>query len=243
MEIQEKTKRLLWRCFLMILFIAMMLLALGSIFSNKYQHLAGQNSILEKELSTRKLEIDKMEKERNSLKDSISIVQKERNKQSELLKQEIAIKKQLQEQLNNRPIFSPKDLQESSDYLNTAYNTKDAVVDSASLKLTQHLSKQVIEDLEKGNKAVALLPLKEEQIKLNEVLISNLEQDKIDCNLLLTSTKDELLKRKKLNIQSEENINNLNKELRTIKNRNTVNKWLIPLGSLLGIFLGTQIAK
>lgn len=87
------------------------------------------------------------------------------------------------------------------------------------------------------------MPLKEEQIKLNEVLISNLEQDKIDCNLLLTSTQDELLKRKELNIQSEENINNLNKELRTIKNRNTVNKWLIPLGSLLGIFLGTQIAK
>ena len=227
----------------MILFIVMMLLALGSIFSNKYQHLAGQNSILEKELSTRKLEIDKMEKERNSLKDSISIIQKERDKQSELLKQEIILKEQLQKELSNRPMFSPKDLEESSDYLNTAYKTKDAVVDSIYLKLTQQLSKQVIEDLEKGNKAVALLPLKEEQIKLNKILISNLEQDKIDCNLLLTNTQEELLKRKELNIQSEENINNLNKELRTIKHKSTINKWLIPLGSLLGIFLGTQIAK
>lgn len=243
MKIQEKTKRLLWRCFLMILFIIMILLALGSVFNNRYQHLAGQNSILEKDLSTRKLEIDKMEKERNSLKDSISIVQKERDKQSELLKQEIILKEQLQKELSNRPMFSPKDLEESSDYLNTAYKTKDAVVDSIYLKLTQQLSKQVIEDLEKGNKAVALLPLKEEQIKLNKILISNLEQDKIDCNLLLTNTQEELLKRKELSIQSEENINNLNKELRTIKHKSTINKWLIPLGSLLGIFLGTQIAK
>ena len=69
----------------------------------------------------------------------------------------------------------------------------------------------------------------------------NLNKDKVDLSLVISSAENEILERKKLQEMSDENIKNLEKQVKKQKNKNFWNKVLIIGGSVGGFLLGSQL--
>jgi hypothetical protein len=111
------------------------------------------------------------------------------------------------------------------------------------LRLTEETASDVTWELEDYDKVVEVSTLQDSVIKNQDTVISNLNKDKVDLSLVISSAENEITERKKLQEMADENIEVLEKQVKKQKKKNFWNKVLIGVGTVGGFLLGNQISK
>jgi septal ring factor EnvC (AmiA/AmiB activator) len=220
-----------------------MLTTITTCVSNKLNRLEGQYEVLKEQYSVQKKTVSNLSLAREKEKDSLNFQISQREVQNSFLRQENDKLKGDIQKIRNRPVKAPKGLDNLTQYFNERYDTKENVVISGKVGLTEHTAMDVTSELEEFDKVVEILPIQEEVIKKQDTVISNLEKDKVDMSTMLSSAENLIEEQKKLNDMAEENINNLEKQVKTAKRKNFWNKVLIIGGSIGGFILGNSLSK
>ena len=224
----------------LILLILVIILFITQMCNNT-DRLQGQYDILKKQLSEQKQVVKETEEKRLKEKDSLLFVISQRNIENDLLYSEIdGLKKRIRD-LKNKPISVPKDLNGLVVYFNQRYKTIENKVVDNKVGLVEDVAKDVVIEIEEGDRAIETVSLQEGIIKNQDTIISNLNKDKVDLSLVISSAENEITERKKLQEMSDENIKNLEKQVKKQKNKNFWNKVLIIGGSVGGFLLGSQL--
>jgi peptidoglycan hydrolase CwlO-like protein len=121
------------------------------------------------------------------------------------------------------------------------YGTNENKVVDNKIGLGLGTAMDVANDLEEGFRCAEIIPLKDEQLKNKDSIITNLNKDKVDISTSLTSAEKQIEKQKELQKTGEENISNLEKQLKKSKRKSTLNKILIPVALGAGILLGNKL--
>ena len=224
-----------------LVLLILVILAIIPHFCNNTDRLQGQYDILKKQLSEQKQIVKETEEKRLREKDSLLFVISQRNIENDLLYSEIdGLKKRIQ-YLKNKPISIPKDLNGLVTYFNQRYKTIENKVVDNKVGLVEDVAKDVVVEIEEGDRAIETVSLQESVIKNQDTIISNLNKDKVDLSLVVSSAENEITERKKLQEMSDENIKSLEKQVKKQKNKNFWNKVLIGVGTIGGFYLGTQL--
>lgn len=237
----EKIKQYKYQIIIASLFIAFMIFYNHN--NNKLQELQGEYNILEKQFTAQKENVKLLEEYRKKEKDSLSkaiTFREEENKKLRLRE------KSLQDKIDGikkRPFKVPTDLTSSVAYYNTEYKTDENVVVDNKVGLGLTTSTAVITDLENGEKCEEIIPLKDEQLKDKAREIVNLNKDKEDLSVLVSSAEKTIEADKELQKSAEENIKNLEEQNKKLKTKSFLNKVLIPVSLVVGGIIGVQVAK
>ena len=224
----------------LILLILVIILFITQMCNNT-DRLQGQYDILKKQLSEQKQVVKETEEKRLQEKDSLLFVISQRNIENDLLYSENDdLKKRIQD-LRNKPISVPKDLNGLVTYFNQRYKTIENKVVDNKVGLVEDVAKDVVVEIEEGDRAIETVSLQESVIKNQDTIISNLNKDKVDLSLVVSSAENEITERKKLQEMSEENIKVLEKQVKKQKNKNFWNNVLIGVGTIGGFYLGSQL--
>lgn len=210
---------------------------------NKLQELSGEYNILKKHYKAQKENVALLEEFRKKEKDSLIKDISAREAENKKLEDD---NKNLQDKIDGikkRPFKVPTDLTSSVAYYNAEYKTSENKVLEDKVGLGLSTSTAVIADLQEGFKYKEIIPLKDEQLKNKDVEIGNLNKDKKDLSVLVSSAEKQIEENKKLQISAEESINNLSKQNKKLKTKSALNKVLIPVSLVVGGFIGTQIVK
>lgn len=229
---------------LIVVLILFLFFEIKSCRETEYQIQKNKSEELIKEYKKQK-EKDKLLS--SSLRDSILIFRKKaelREKENSNLREiNTALKSDLAT-LKNKPFKKlPQDLNGLVEYFNKRYNTNFNKPVESLVGLNIETGREVSQELEVGDRNQEVV-LKQKQILENDsIIIGNLEKDKKDLknenNQItdLMSHKDTLLK------LGEENINVLNKQLKSQKRKSSAEKWLLRVSIPIAAFLGYKIAK
>ena len=224
----------------LVLLILVIILFITQMCNNT-DRLQGQYDILKKQLSEQKQVVKETEQKRLQEKDSLLFVISQRNIENDFLYSENdGLKKRIQD-LKNKPISIPKDLNGLVTYFNQRYKTIENKVVDDKVGLVEDVAKDVVVEIEEGDRAIETVSLQESVIKNQDTIISNLNKDKVDLSLVISSAENEITERKKLQEMSDENIKSLEKQVKKQKNKNFWNKVLIGVGTIGGFYLGTQL--
>ena len=224
----------------LILLILVIILFITQMCNNT-DRLQGQYDILKKQLSEQKQVVKETEEKRLQEKDSLLFVISQRNIENDLLYSENdGLKKRIQN-LKNKPISVPKDLNGLVTYFNQRYKTIENKVVDNKVGLVEYVAKDVVVEIEEGDRAIETVSLQESVIKNQDTIISNLNKDKVDLSLVISSAENEITERKKLQEMSDENIKVLEKQVKKQKRKTLWNKILIGVGSVGGFLLGSQL--
>jgi cell division protein FtsB len=202
-----------------------------------------QYDILKKQLSEQKELVNKLEQERLKEKDSLMFQISQREVSNSFLTAENNNLKDRIKTLNNRTNKKIKGLENLVAYFNDRYKVNNNVVVENKVGLTEETASDVTWELEDYDKVVEVSTLQESVIKNQDTVISNLNKDKVDLSLVISSAENEIIERKKLQEIAEENIGNLEKQVKKQKRKTLWNKILIGVGTVGGFLLGTQISK
>lgn len=236
-------KNNLLKTILIFLIVIASMLVVGAILNNKFQILEGEKKVLQEQLNTKRDEISKLNQERLIEREALQKEILYREKQNEVLIEQFSKVEKAITNIEERPIFIPTTLPSAVNYFNTRYVTTENKNDSTSVLLAKNTTFKVIEDLEEGDKVKAILPLKNEQLTINNKIIHNLEQDKQSYIRQISTAEMELKERLKLQELSDKKTDVLNSQLKTLKIKNTIHKWLIPVGVIVGGYIGSQYIK
>lgn len=224
-----------------LVLLILVILAIIPHFCNNTDRLQGQYNILKKQLSEQKQIVKETEEKRLQEKDSLLFVISQRNIENDLLYSENdGLKKRIQD-LRNKPISVLKDLNSLAVYFNQRYKTIENKVIDNKVGLVEDVAKDVVVEIEEGDRAIETVSLQEGVIKNQDTIISNLNKDKVDLSLVISSAENEISERKKLQEMSDENIKSLEKQVKKQKRKNFWNKVLIIGGSVGGFLLGSQL--
>lgn len=231
-----------------VLFISFMIMTIFlSIFiweyNKKYQQLKNQYDILNTQYNLQKDKVDEISEFRKKYQDSISNIIAEREKiikDSENLIEEI--EKKIKD-IKRKKISVPKDIPGLVDYFNTRYSTEENVVIEDKVGLTKDIAYNVSYELEDKDNITVISSLKDQQIEVKDSIIHHLDGTNKDLFSMLNLAEKEIDERKILENISEENIKNLNNQIRNLNRKNNINKVLIPVGAVVGGFIGYKIAK
>ena len=224
----------------LVLLILVIILFITQMCNNT-DRLQGQYDILKKQLSEQKQIVKETEEKRLREKDSLLFVISQRNIENDLLYSEnYGLKKRIQD-LKNKPVSVPKDLNGLVTYFNQRYKTTENKVVDNKVGLVEDVAKDVVVEIEEGDRAIETISLQESVIKNQDTIISNLNKDKVDLSLVVSSAEKEITERKKLQEMSDENIKSLEKQVKKQKNKNFWNKVLIGVGTIGGFLLGSQL--
>lgn len=212
-----------------------------SVTSSKFDKLEGQYSVLKKQYEA---ETAKVEVKYQSYLLKVDSIKKEvylRDLENQRLK---TVNKNLQDKIDgivNRPINPPKDLQGLVNYYNTLYKTDENKVVGDKVGLGLYTARDVSYDLEEGSKLAEIIPLKDAQIKNLDSTVTNLNSSKKALTYSLDLSQDQIKEYKELQELASDNIKNLEKQNRTLKTKNALNKILIPVSVAAGVFIGTKL--
>ena len=224
----------------LILLILVIILFITQMCNNT-DRLQGQYDILKKQLSEQKQIVKETEEKRLQEKDSLLFVISQRNIENDLLYSENdGLKKRIQD-LKNKPVSIPKDLNGLVTYFNQRYKTNENKVVDNKVGLVEDVAKDVVVEIEEGDRAIETVSLQEGVIKNQDTIISNLNKDKVDLSLVVSSAENEITERKKLQEMSDENIKVLEKQVKKQKRKTLWNKILIGVGTVGGFLLGSQL--
>ena len=224
-----------------LVLLILVILAIIPHFCNNTDRLQGQYDILKKQLSEQKQIVKETEEKRLKEKDSLLFVISQRNIENDFLYSENNGLKKRNKDLKNKPISVPKDLNGLVVYFNQRYKTIENKVVDNKVGLVEDVAKDVVVEIEEGDRAIETVSLQEGVIKNQDTIISNLNKDKADLSLVISSAEKEISERKKLQEMSEENIKVLEKQVKKQKRKNFWNKVLIIGGSVGGFLLGNQL--
>lgn len=229
--------------YIIIVGLIILLFSMKSCNDKKYQQLKGKYEVLKENYQNQKDTVKIVEERRIKEKDSLN---------KEIIKREIenknllSINENLESKINslkNKPISIPKDNDNLVKYFNDRYNTTENQVIDDKVGLGNETAQDVIYELEEGDNLQEITKLQDEQIINQKKQISNLEKDKQDINTQLLSAEKSIEEQQKLKEIADKNINNLESQVKTLNNKNTLNKILIPISFGIGGFIGYKIAK
>ena len=209
--------------------------------NNKYQQLQGEYNVLKENYTNQQKDVVAFEAFRLREKESL---QKEIDKRVLINKKLSDVNKNLEDKIrsiNSRVFVITKDLTSLVDYYNNSYRTSENKVVENKVGLGLDTAMDVANDLEEGFRCAEIIPLKDEQLKNKDSIITNLNKDKVDISTSLTSAEKQIEKQKELQKTGEENISNLEKQLKKSKTKSTLNKILIPVALGAGILLGNKL--
>lgn len=228
--------------FVITLIVCVILFSLfNTCNNNKYQVLKGEYNILEEKYKAERLVIQIFEQNRKKEKDSLNAeIEKREIVNKQLISDNIKLEERIKA-IRDRKINIPKDNSGLVNYFNERYNVLDNEVVDNKVGLTTTTAYNVSTDLEEGDKCSEIIPLKDEQIKNQDEQIANLEKDKSDIKIQLTTAEEENEKRKLLEASADKNINNLKSQVEVLNRKDTFNKILIPVSFLAGAWLGYEL--
>lgn len=209
--------------------------------NNKYQQLQGEYSILKENYTTQKEKITDFEAFRLREKESL---QKEIQKRSIINKALVEDNQNLElkiKNINSRVFVVTKDLQSLVNYFNSTYRTSENKVVEGKVGLGIYTAMDIANELEEGVRCAEIIPLKEEQLKNKDSIITNLNKDKIDISTSLNSAEQQIEQQKVLQKIGDENISNLERQLKKSKTKSTLNKILVPVVLGVGVLIGRKL--
>ena len=228
---------------IIIIAITIIFLFLYNYNNNKLQELQGEYNILEKQYTAQKENVILLEEYRKKEKDSLTKAIAARETENKKLRLR---EKTLQDKIDGikkRPFKLPTDLKEHIAYYNTQYKTAENKVVEDKVGLGLSTSTAIITDLEEGNKCEEIIPLKDEQLKNKDLEIVNLNKDKEDLSVLVSSAEEIIEADKLLQKSADENIKNLEEQNKKLKTKSFLNKVLVPATLVVGGIIGVQVAK
>ena len=226
---------------IILVIILIMLTTITTCIGKKLSGLEGEYKVLKENYEAQKSVVSSLSSARQKEKDSLNFQISQREVQNDFLRQENDKLKGDIQNIKNRPIKAPKGLDNLTQYFNDRYQTKENVVVSGKVGLGEESAMDVVSELEEFDKVVEILPIQEQVIKNQDSTISNLEKDKVDLKTQVSSAEDLIKEQEKLNKMAEENIDNLEQQVKKQKNKNFWNKLLI-IGGSIGVFLlGSQV--
>lgn len=176
------------------------------------------------------IENDKKEKYILSLKDRIS---ESENKVSSLETEA----KTAKEKIKN---FS---YVESAKEFNSIYKTNNAEAVNTGVNLKNNLPNLVLETISDANFAQDIIKEKNKQLFAKDTIIQNKDSQLKNSSVLLVSAEKNLEASRQLNgLQTDLN-NDLEKQNKNLKHKNTWNKILVPIAAVIGIVIGVQTSK
>lgn len=211
--------------------------------NNKLQELQGEYTILKQQYTAQKENVILLEKFRKKEKDSLNKAITSREEENKKLRLRERTLQDKIDGIKKRPFKVPTDLKTSVAYYNTHYKTSENKVVEDKVGLGLSTSVAIITDLENGEKCYEISILKNEQLISKDVEIINLELDKKDLSVLVSSAEKTIEADKLLQKSAEENIKNLEKQNKKLKTKSFLNKVLIPVSLVVGGIIGVQIAK
>lgn len=228
--------------YIIIIILIIMFFSMKSCNDNKYQQLKGKYEILEEQLIEKEKVFTENEEKRRTKEDSLN---KEIIKRDIKFNNLVADSEKLQKEIaksKNKPITVPKDLQGLKTYYDKRYDTNTEIIGN-KLGLEKDIATDVSYELEEGDNCNQTVQLQDKQINNQNQQINLLEKNVEDTKLLLTLEKESNKELKSLNEAGKQNIEVLKDQVKTLNNKNTFNKILIPVALGVGGFLGYQIAK
>lgn len=186
-----------------------------------------------------------LELEEARKKERDSLVSEIKNREDKTL-QLVDKNKSLEERINkikDKKITVPENIPGLVNYFNTRYLTQENSAIDNKVGLGQKTAQSTIYELEEKDSFSEIIEIKDEQIVLKDEIIDYLEKDKQDLFKMFDAAENEIEERKTLQQMADENINTLEKQVKTLKKTNKLNKVLIPVGFLVGGFVGYKIAK
>ena len=226
---------------IILVIILIMLTTITTCIGKKLSGLEGEYKVLKENYEAQKSVVSSLSSARQKEKDSLNFQISQREVQNDFLRQENDKLKGDIQNIKNRPVKAPKGLDNLTQYFNDRYQTKENVVVSGKVGLGEESAMDVVSELEEFDRVVEILPIQEQVIKNQDSTISNLEKDKVDLKTQVSSAEDLIKEREKLNKMAEENIDNLEQQVKKQKNKNFWNKVLIIGGSVGGFILGSQV--
>ena len=211
--------------------------------SNKLQELQGEYNILEKQFTAQKENVILLEEFRKKEKDSLNKAISARETENKKIRYYNRTLQDKIDGIKKRPFKVPIDLKTSVAYYNTHYKTVENEVVEDKVGLGLSTSTAIITDLEEGNKCEEIIPLKDEQLKNKDLEIVNLNKDKRDLSVLVSSAEKTIEAGKELQKSAEENIKNLEEQNKKLKTKSFLNKVLVPVALVVGGIIGVQVAK
>ena len=223
---------------IILVIILIMLTTITTCIGKKLSGLEGEYKVLKENYEAQKSVVSSLSSARQKEKDSLNFQISQREVQNDFLRQENDKLKGDIQNIKNRPIKAPKGLDNLTQYFNDRYQTKENVVVSGKVGLGEESAMDVVSELEEFDKVVEILPIQEQVIKNQDSTISNLEKDKVDLKTQVSSAEDLIKEQEKLNKMAEENIDNLEQQVKKQKNKNFWNKVLIGVGVIGGVLIG-----
>ena len=211
--------------------------------SNKLQELQGEYNILEKQFTAQKENVILLEEFRKKEKDSLTKAIAARETENKKIRYYNRTLQDKIDGIKKRPFKVPTDLKTSVAYYNTEYKTDENKVVEDKIGLGLETSGKVITDLENGEKCEEIIPLKDEQLKNKDLEIVNLNKDKEDLSVLVSSAEKTIEAGKELQKSADENIKNLEEQNKKLKTKSFLNKVLVPVALAVGGIIGVQVAK
>ena len=228
---------------IVLVILLIMLLTITTCIGNKLSGLEGEYKVLKSNYEAQKSVVSNLSSARQKEKDSLNFVISQREVENSFLRDENNKYKEDIQKIKNRPVKTPKGLENLTQYFNDRYKTKENVVVSNKVGLAEESAMDTVSELEEFDKVVEIVPLQENIIKNQNTTISNLEKDKVDLKTQISSAEDLIEEQKKLNEMVSKNIDSLEKQVKKQKNRNFWNKVLIIGGSVGGFILGNSLSK
>lgn len=226
-----------------LVLLILVVLAIIPHFCNNTDRLQGQYDVLKKQLSQQKQIVKETEEKRIKEKDSLLFYIHQREISNSFLTAENNKLKERIKSLNSKTHVKIKGLENLVNYFNERYKVLNNVIVDNKVGLTEETASDVTWELDEYDKVIEVSTLQESVIKKQDTVISNLNKDKVDLSLIISSAENEISERKKLQEMSDENIKSLEKQINKQKRKNILNKILIGVGTMTSFYLGTQINR
>jgi len=129
---------------------------------------------------------------------------------------------------------------ESAKEFNEIYKTNNAEALTTGVNLKNNLPNLVLETVVGANYAQDIIKEKNTQLFAKDSIILNKDSQLKNSSLVLQATEKSLKDNQELNKLQKEFSKNLEKENKKLKQKNTLNKILVPAAAVLGIIIGVK---
>jgi hypothetical protein len=227
-----------------IVFLILALLIFCLLYNNtsrRFDKLDGQYDVLKEQYSIKKDGVQTDNKKYILVIDSIK---KEIYKKEAENKVLLNNNNKLEQKINSilkTPKNIPKDLIGLVSFYNERYVTSKNKVVEEKVGLTVETAMDVSNDLVEGDRLAEILPLKNQQLKNLDSTVINLNSQKEMLSKSLSLSEEQIKNYQDLQKLADQNILTLEKQNKTLKKKNFLNKVLIPVSVATGVFIGTKI--
>ena len=238
----EKFSKIFWYTVALLLIIGL-ILSLRNCEDKKYSKLQGSYDVLKEQYLKGQDSLVEQKKKRVADQEVYFKVIDRKEKENKILSESNKKLEQRISTIKDKEIVVPKDIPELVNYFNSRYSTLENKIIEDKVGLTPVIGSKVSYELEEKDNLNEIINIKDEQLSNNNIQINNLQDNSRDLKTMLNSAEDEIKKEEELRNLANKNIGNLEKQVKSLNRKNTFNKILIPVGIVLGGFIGYQIAK